>query len=391
MKKNRAGLLAVFSLVAILWWMFFSCGAPEKPRDVGSVLEEGRRANVMLLATNHEEGLDAALLVSYEPLSGQLVIFHVPATLCLDGTVEDSSPRKEGVLPMTLESAVAKEPFDRLNQKLQKYFGPELSFTAVMPTQKFFRLIDLMGGVFVDVPARISFHSARETRTFDNFSERIEIPGGDDVFFDSDKTRMYLSYRFDGLGVRGQMFRARRLAAAVIHRLKAHLEYEWFRGELQTCFSHGSAESALQLFKQLSAVPSSSIDVQLLPGIQDINSGVYWVSRNALKNALPRELKPLIQAGLPKSRILVQLLNGSGAPNIAAKLREQLSAYPDVDIVEMGNADRRDYETTRIIDRGGHLRSAERIHDLIGAGVLSQEINPKALLDVTVIIGKDYK
>lgn len=382
--------LFLFAIVGIAWWVYWTCQSKLPPKDLVSTIEEGRRVNGVILVTNREEGLDAAVMLSYEPLSGRAIIFNIPTTLCLDGTAEDSpAARKESHLPTTLESAFARESVDKLHQRLHRLLGPNLSFTAILPTDKFLRLVDLMGGLFVDVPSRISFRSD-EVTTFDKFSGWIEIPEGEDVFFDSDKTRMYLAYRFDGLGMRGQMFRARRLAMALVHRLKPHLDYDWFKMEFLASFSNVSTESAYRLFKEICAVPASSLDVQLLPGQPDLNSGVYWASKKDLIKSLPKELKPLVQ-GAPKSRIVVQLLNGSGAPNLAARLREQLSAYPEVDIVEMGNASRRDYETTLIIDRGGHMPSAQRIRDLLGAGVLSQDVNPKALLDVTVVIGKDIR
>lgn len=389
--SRRMKMLTLLAVIAAAWWVHWSCQDRRSFRDVGRAIEEGRSVNVMILCPNREEALEAAVLISYEPLSGRLVMFHVPSVLCLDGTSEDSRPQRDGHLPATLESAYAKLPVDDLHRKLQTFFGPELSFTARLPEEKIYRLVDLMGGIFVNVPARISFRNAGAARVFDPVEEWIEIPQGEEVFFDSDKTKMYLTYRFDGLGIRGQMFRARRLAAAFLLRMKSHLDYDWFRAEVLSGFSNAPPESVLPLLKAISNLPAASIDVQPMPGQPDLNAGVFWASKNTLKLVLPKELKPLIRAGLPKSRIVVQLLNGSGAPNIAARLREHLSAYPDIDIVEIGNADRQDYDMTHILDRGGHLRSAERVRDLVGTGVLRQDVNPKALLDVTVIIGRDIK
>ena len=274
---------------------------------------------------------------------------------------------------------------------LALFTGVGLLLTAVVPAEKFLRLINLMGGIFVNVPARISFRSAASASRAPGREvvEWIEIPQGEEVFFDAEKTRMYLSYRYDGLGPRGQAFRAKRLAAAFVQHLKPHLEYDWFRKELMAVFSQGSPDVHLRLVQAMAQTPYSSIDVRPMPGQPDLNSGVFWMSRRQWIAGLPRELKPLILADSPKSRITLQILNGSGMPNIAAALREKLSAYPDVDIVELGNAPRQDFEATEIIDRAGHMRAAERIRELLGAGVLRQDVNSRAMLDVTVIVGKD--
>lgn len=392
--RRRAGMALLVILVAAAWWYFWSCADRRPPRDVARSIEDGRLVNMLVLTTNAEEGLDAAVLVSYEPLSGQLVIFSVPPAICLDGVLEDSrsapsdGTRSPDRLPVTLESAFAREDPRDLSRRLLAFFGPELSFVSVIPSAQVLRMVDLMGGIYVNVPARISFRSST-MRPLSSSPEWIEIPEGEDVFFDSDKSRMYLLYRFDGLGQRGQLFRARRFAAAFLRRARMHMEQDWFRGELVRLFPDVKSASVVRLFEAVSASPESSIDVRPLPGRSDLNAGVFWVSRNLLKRSLPQELKPLILSDLPRQRIVVQLLNGSGVTNVAAAIREKVSGYPDVDVVEMGNASRRDYEVTEIIDRTGHMRSAERIRDILGAGVLRRELEPKLLVDVTVIIGRD--
>ncbi|OGH63185.1 MAG: hypothetical protein A3G34_15130 [Candidatus Lindowbacteria bacterium RIFCSPLOWO2_12_FULL_62_27] len=376
--------------VAMAWWIYYRCADPRALLDIGTTIDQGRRVNVLILSPGAEERLEAAVMISYEPLSKRAVVFHVPTALCLDGTAEDSASARRDNLPVTLESAYARVSIAELEDRVRRFFGLDLSFTAILPANRFYRLVDLMGGIWVNVPSRISFRSTT-VRPLEPVAEWMEIPEGEEVFFDSDKSRMYLAYRYDGLGLKGQLFRARRVAIAFLQRLKPHLEETWFRRELVAGFSNAPAESVLEWARAVSATPLASIDVQTMPGQTDLNSGVFWLSPAALKQALPRELKPLIQAGLPQSRIVVQILNGSGAPNIAAKLRELLTAHPDIDVVEIGNAARQDHETTQIIDRSGHLRSAERIRDLLGAGALRQDLDPKALLDVTVVIGRDYR
>ncbi|MBI4179978.1 LytR C-terminal domain-containing protein [bacterium] len=388
---RRVKLILFFIFMAAVWWIYWNREAERRwARDVEMTLKEGRRVSAMVLATDAHEGLAAAVLVSYEPPSGRAVFLNVPQNLCLDAVLEDTARIRRGGAATTLEAAFARESLPKVRLRLQKLFGSELALVSVLPANRFFRLVDLMGGVYLDVPARISFRSAQtQTSPVDRAAEWIEIPGGENVFFDSDKSEMYLSYRYDGLGVRGQLFRARRFAAAFFGRLNSFLKQSWFAAEFAASFRGANAANLMSVSAALAGVLPESLDVVSLPGRLDPAAGVFWMSRRELAEALPKELKPLIAAGAPKSRITVQLLNGSGVPHAASLLREKLAAFADVDVVELGNADRFDYEKTRIIDRAGHLGSAERIRDLLRAGVLQQDINPKPMVDVTVVIGRD--
>jgi methanogenic corrinoid protein MtbC1 len=111
-----------------------------------------------------------------------------------------------------------------------------------------------MGGLSVNVPTRISFRSAPTRPTVDESYEWIEIPQGEDVFFDSEKTRMYLAYRNDGMGIRGQVFRGRHVAMAFFRRLKTHVEQEWFRKEMTGAFTHIPNHSILNLIEAITDI-----------------------------------------------------------------------------------------------------------------------------------------
>ncbi|HAL57292.1 MAG TPA: hypothetical protein DCP63_12705 [Bacteroidetes bacterium] len=62
-------------------------------------------------------------------------------------------------------------------------------------------------------------------------------------------------------------------------------------------------------------------------------------------------------------------------------------------MVEMGNYREPNVATTRILDRTGNLEAAEHVAEALGVPRerVMQEIDRTAYLDVTVIIGKDYR
>lgn len=89
-------------------------------------------------------------------------------------------------------------------------------------------------------------------------------------------------------------------------------------------------------------------------------------------------------------RVRVEVLNGNGLIGTTGPVAAEL-----VDegfwVVITDNADRDDYETTRIIAHGReHQEAALAVHDVIGRGDVSIEVRqPSGVVDVTIIVGQD--
>ncbi len=90
--------------------------------------------------------------------------------------------------------------------------------------------------------------------------------------------------------------------------------------------------------------------------------------------------------------IEVQVLNGSGTDGLASECRNYLRTL-DYDVVGEGNAEDFHFESTIIIDRKGKIRNAEKVAYALNVPYdnVIQQINDYLYLDVTIIIGKDYK
>ncbi len=93
----------------------------------------------------------------------------------------------------------------------------------------------------------------------------------------------------------------------------------------------------------------------------------------------------------PSEIIQVEVLNGCGIAGLAERFTDYLREKK-VDVVNMSNFDSFDVPETIVIDRSGNLANAKKIARLLGVPKknISQEIDKNILLDVTVIIGRDY-
>jgi hypothetical protein len=93
-----------------------------------------------------------------------------------------------------------------------------------------------------------------------------------------------------------------------------------------------------------------------------------------------------------KARIQIEVLNGCGVSGIADKLTDYLRTNK-VDVVNLGNYRSFEIENSIIISRNGKIKNAEKVATLVGLDEnrIIQQLNSDYLLDVTFILGKDYR
>jgi hypothetical protein len=121
----------------------------------------------------------------------------------------------------------------------------------------------------------------------------------------------------------------------------------------------------------------SSLVVVLLLG-----GGVWWLSRAWSEERggphIPGEGR----------RITVEVLNGTDVDGLAREMTRRLRAK-GIDVVFFGTADVSDQDSTMIIVRGVDSTVASVVREAVGVGRVTIEPDPRLLLDVTVILGRD--
>lgn len=107
------------------------------------------------------------------------------------------------------------------------------------------------------------------------------------------------------------------------------------------------------------------------------------------------ELDQLVAELLPgtpvsKDRARVQVLNGAGRAGVSQEVQPLLVAI-GARVTLTGNADRFDYEATRIVYYdGGDEAAARRVRDALGVGTLERSSIALDAVDVTVVVGRDF-
>lgn len=106
------------------------------------------------------------------------------------------------------------------------------------------------------------------------------------------------------------------------------------------------------------------------------------------KSIAERELE-LQKAAAPI--VQVEVLNGCGISGVAEKFTDYLRNN-NFDVVQMGNYKSFDIGKTLVVDRTGSRANAEKVARALGVSSknIIQQINKDYLLDVSIIIGKDF-
>ena len=104
---------------------------------------------------------------------------------------------------------------------------------------------------------------------------------------------------------------------------------------------------------------------------------------------------PVVEHAYPipsaEARILVEVLNATARPSLARAATRVLRRR-GLDVVFFGNADGgAPSDSTRVIARRSDRAAAERVARALGQGVVSTRADTLRRVDVTVVLGEDYR
>jgi len=90
------------------------------------------------------------------------------------------------------------------------------------------------------------------------------------------------------------------------------------------------------------------------------------------------------------SAVEVRVLNGCGVPGASRKMTQHLRDL-HFDVVAMENAEHFNYQNTVVINHTNRQEVGRTLAEAIGCSRLSMQADDLALVDLTVILGKDWE
>jgi hypothetical protein len=94
-------------------------------------------------------------------------------------------------------------------------------------------------------------------------------------------------------------------------------------------------------------------------------------------------------AAPPVGRVTVEVLNGTRRQG-AARMATRMLRRRGLDVVFLGNADSL-ADSTRVLARRGDLSRAHHVVKALGGGIVRMETDTFRRVDVSVILGEDFR
>lgn len=99
---------------------------------------------------------------------------------------------------------------------------------------------------------------------------------------------------------------------------------------------------------------------------------------------------PATEILAPSERVRVEVRNGGGVPGRAREAKDQLRNR-GFDVVYYGNERPFGLDSSVVLDRIGRPDWARSVAEALGIVVVREELDPNLLLDVSVVLGRDWE
>lgn len=367
-------VLLIFSSLAYWGYQTYE-NSQVSEENTGTLMKEvndEQRIQLLLMHTS-KSNLELVYLFSYDSISGRFAAIYLPPELRIMSPAYGEA--------MTLSELYEQFSASELTKELSSALQLDVPYWIRSKDEDLSSFIDMLGGISITFPNSGSGASNSK-------NNRVQ-------WMDGVQIQQYVQNAYDQFRGQGRRFRHKTFFLGLQRKISQNSNLVQDQRTIERCqrifknnLSRSDWETLTHIFTRLEKdkvkFPSS---LHLLRTGSEDNT----LSPKPLKNMLPKPLKKMIDQADSRGTIDVQVLNGSGINELAGTVRDKIQPDPRVDVVEVGNADRYNYETTQIIDRRNNPESADHIHDILGTGSIQSNPSDKLLVDVTVITGRDLK
>lgn len=355
--------------------------------------------NVLLIGLDEVDGgrrADAIALAIFDQENQSVRISPIPRDTRVQ--IKDRGWEK-------INHAYAYGGVDLLKQTVESLSGLEINYFVVVNYQGFPRIIDLLGGVDIDVEKNLVYKDF-SAKLFINISKGPQHMDG--------KTALeYVRFRHDPLGDIGRVQRQQKFIAIVMDKLKSPSvipKIPALVGEAIAALNTDlTPRQAIELAQFATSLPSERVEFYMAPGkaayignlsywIVDVRQWSIWLASGKREPAPKgvsddvvgpvREETPNLVARIGK----IGILNGDGASGLG-KRAAQVFQKAGIDVAYTGNAKHFDYHSSSVIYPENATESdkqaAEALAKLCGITDRALIKRTSAATMVSVILGHD--
>ncbi len=292
--------------------------------------------------------------------------------------------------------------YDKINAA-HAYGGPSLLVKAVeglmgVPVHYYLRvnvdgfsaIVDILGGVEIDVEKDMYYVDVWQDLV-------IDLKAGRQVL-DGDKAMQYVRYRGDGDDIT-RIHRQQKFMQVVMDKLlrpSTLLKLPKMMSEsVKYITTNMEPDEILGMASMALKADRESLSMDVLPGgpndyTHGQDGGVsYWRPDEAAIEALMDQVYRDIDREY-NATVRIEVLNGTKRSALASGLAGKLTDK-GFQVINTGNADKTNYETTRVISRTADKAKIDALVKVFEQGKLYYEIDPEHAADITIILGSDYQ
>lgn len=402
LKKNvvlliLAGLISLVAGIGFKAYFFFN-PAPETIREKIQHDESTGRINILLVGLDEVPGEDAnrsdsIAFVSIDIDDKVIRLLSIP---------RDTRVQITGHGWQKINHAYAYGGVDLLQNTLVNYLGVPIQYYAIVNFKSFPQLVDLIGGITVNVPKRLHY-----TDKAGNLY--IDIPAGEQHM--NGKTALgFVRFRHDALGDIGRVERQQIFLKSVFEKIKEPSIIpkipELIRQSMKLVETNMTISQSIQLASYLKDQDPSRTIFTTLPGKAAYISGVsYWLGElSSISEILSEKpIEPISPPPMDKPAftsqdtellgtisVPVDVLNGSGSPGVGKEAATRLQMI-GIDVANIGNAKHFDYKYTNILfPPGDETEQSAKALGKIAMIPASLICPDNKASHVTIIFGLDY-
>ncbi|HUQ38671.1 MAG TPA: LCP family protein [Acidimicrobiales bacterium] len=354
-----AGLVALAAVFYGISLLPDDGDAPPTPDEAAAVAEPTHLPRVLLAHRPGPDGGAKSLAVFAPEAKGGSVVLIPTGTMA-----EVPSLGLEAV-----GKALELGGPSRLLGTVENLLGVEIEDVVLVDDAGLSDIVAPLGSLVVDVPSRV---------------ERVDEAGTVEVLYEPGRVDVRPGEVPALLSVRGRadeinlVARQQAFWQALLTRLRENPDHRI-----------GGPASFRRAMKRLTAAESEvrTVPVQSLGRGETEADELYQVREADLARVVKLSF-PGDSAALGRPR--VQILNGTGELELAPKVVDKLRAAR-VRVTLTGNANSFDHDTTEIVFYDRRKQAvAERVRKALGTGRLVFSRRPLDVVDVTVIVGKDF-
>jgi len=359
-----------------------------------NIFGENKEPVTVLVAGLHPDGplTDFIMIAKYNPETKKINAMSIPRDTKVVGTVDGK-----------INSAYARgKNIEKLADKVKDLTTLEPDYYVIFDTKAVRKMVDAIGGIPMDVPIDMQYDDNEQ-------GLHINLKKGYQVL-DGKKAEQFIRFRKNNDGSGYPLGDVQRIEAqqsfiraAVDKVLKPETLLklpELISLGFETVKTDMNLVDILSYVDDVKEFDMANLRIETLPGEGAyIGPTSYFVHEPKKTKELVEEMFVMELADIEnetvdvlvkdKSEINIEVLNGTSRSGLASSVAEKLKDE-GYNVTKIGNYKTSTNIATSVINRSSG-EYAKEVKDFLGIGKVKNELEEDSKVDVTVILGSDYK